>query len=146
MAQLRPAAPAAPAAAYEVELLVPRSWLLTSNQRHNRWEKGRSTRALRQASFIAKRNTLGGLRLDGRWRCVVHVAWPNRRARDAANLQPTVKACIDGIVGDGGLLPDDSDAHLEGPDIRPAGVLYKQDGVACRLVFEFTPAPPEAVR
>jgi hypothetical protein len=33
---------------------------------------------------------------------------------------PTLKAAIDGLV-DYGLLPDDTNAHLIGPDLRQGG-------------------------
>ena len=36
---------------------------------------------------------------------------------DPANVYPTVKALIDGIV-DASVLADDDDRHLEGPDMR----------------------------
>ena len=49
-------------------------------------------------------------------------AWKNSRRRyDPANLHPTVKACIDGIVSDYGLLPDDSSDYLDGPFIHHGG-------------------------
>lgn len=50
---------------------------------------------------------------------VARIGWPDRRQRDAHNLMPTLKAAIDGIVGDAGLLPNDSDEYLTGPDPRP---------------------------
>lgn len=43
-------------------------------------------------------------------------ATTNRR-RDVANYYPTVKACLDGVV-DAGVLPDDDDLHVIGPDPR----------------------------
>ncbi len=39
------------------------------------------------------------------------------RMRDVSNLQPTAKAILDGIV-DSGLLADDDDKHVVGPDLR----------------------------
>lgn len=44
-------------------------------------------------------------------------ATTNRR-RDVGNYYPTVKACLDGIV-DAGVLDDDSDKYVVGPDPRP---------------------------
>jgi crossover junction endodeoxyribonuclease RusA len=41
----------------------------------------------------------------------------NNRAYDAHNLVPTVKAAIDGLV-DYGLIPEDTNQHLVGPDMR----------------------------
>lgn len=43
---------------------------------------------------------------------------PDRRRRDSHNLVPlVVKPIVDGIVGTG-LMPDDDDKHLVGPDVR----------------------------
>lgn len=41
------------------------------------------------------------------------------RKRDVGNFYPTVKACIDGIVSDTGVLPGDDDRFVVGPDPRP---------------------------
>lgn len=43
---------------------------------------------------------------------------------DAANLAPTAKACVDGLV-DYGLVADDDNTHVTGPDMRP-GPRYKK--------------------
>jgi hypothetical protein len=40
---------------------------------------------------------------------------PLYRRRDPGNWAPTVKAYVDGLVTDGGLLPDDSHEFLIGP-------------------------------
>jgi hypothetical protein len=37
---------------------------------------------------------------------------------DAGNLAPTIKAAVDGLV-DYGLVADDDNGHVVGPDIRP---------------------------
>lgn len=58
------------------------------------------------------------------------------RSYDVANLYPTIKAVIDGLVTDYGLLPDDDNAHLTGPDMR-AGEKRDQ---AC-IVLTITPLP-----
>ncbi|MGH3499341.1 MAG: hypothetical protein ACRDQA_00330, partial [Nocardioidaceae bacterium] len=42
---------------------------------------------------------------------------PDRRRRDTANLYPSAKACVDGLV-DAGVLDDDDSEHLTGPDPR----------------------------
>lgn len=98
-----------------IELNWPMSEILTSNQRLHWAPKGERTKALRQAA-----------RARAGWCCatqfnrahiVVTVGWPDKRRRDVHNLMPTIKACIDGFV-DAGLIPDDSDTHLVGPDLR----------------------------
>ena len=47
----------------------------------------------------------------------VYVHKSNRRPYDVHNLYGTAKAAIDGLI-DHGLLPDDNNAHLTGPDMR----------------------------
>ena len=41
----------------------------------------------------------------------------DKRRRDAGNWYPTAKAALDGCV-DAGLLPDDNDQYVIGPDMR----------------------------
>jgi hypothetical protein len=51
---------------------------------------------------------------------VAHIIKPTSRQYDVHNLMPTLKACVDGLV-DYGLIPDDTNAHLTGPDLRQGG-------------------------
>jgi crossover junction endodeoxyribonuclease RusA len=104
---------------------LPRAEVLTANQRLHWAQKARLTKDLR---FLGKIVTAPHLdRLDpddqaaafhDRAHLTVHVGWPDKRRRDVANISPTIKALLDGIV-DAGLLPDDDDTHLIGPDLRP---------------------------
>ena len=48
---------------------------------------------------------------------IAHVTKPTNRQYDVHNLLPTLKAAIDGLV-DYGLIPDDTNQHLVGPDLR----------------------------
>lgn len=57
----------------------------------------------------------------GRVHIVAHVIKPTNRQYDVHNLMPTLKACVDGLVTDYGLLPDDTNQHLIGPDLRQGG-------------------------
>ena len=50
-------------------------------------------------------------RLD-RAAITVEFSWPDHRKRDVTNWSATVKALVDGIVSDAGVLPDDDDEHL----------------------------------
>ena len=55
--------------------------------------------------------------------CTIHVTYPKgTHVRDLDNLRPAVKALIDGLVhpapGLRGILPDDSDKYMIGPDMR----------------------------
>lgn len=58
------------------------------------------------------------------------------RRRDVGNWYGTAKACLDGAI-DAGLLPDDSDAHVIGPDMR-AG----DKAVSFALTLTFDPDCP----
>lgn len=49
-----------------------------------------------------------------------HVIKSTSRQYDVHNLMPTLKACVDGLV-DYGLIPDDTNKHLTGPDLRQGG-------------------------
>jgi len=87
--------------------------LLTSNQRLHWAKKAAATAYWRGLGVTA------GCRVEPRdqARIVFHIRFPNNIRRDVGNLSPTAKALVDGLV-DAGVLPDDSDAHLEGPDLR----------------------------
>ena len=71
----------------------------------------------------------------------VTLGYPDRRKRDAHNLMPTIKGLIDGLVDPGtrGILPDDSDAHLTGPDLRVGDVTRGQ----FTFTFHFEELPDE---
>jgi len=92
---------------------------MSANDRPNRWRKADATKAWRGAAFIAARMAGHGP-LDKRMGLVrivatVHIA--DKRRREVSNYFPTFKACIDGFV-DAGVLADDSDLHVIGPDPR----------------------------
>lgn len=103
----------------------PRTWtielggaeLLTANDRDAHWgRRHRSTQDLRDAALLAAR----AARLPAleRARIVAVIQPPNEPRRlDPANLYPTVKAYVDGLV-QAGLLPDDNGWRLIGPDMR----------------------------
>ena len=121
---------------------LTRDLILTANQRLHWAPKARKTSDLRQLGYIegrrVRRATFPSGMAYAMWRAhlIVRVGWPQHRRRDVANLSPTIKALIDGCV-DAGLLPDDDDAHLIGPDLRPYHAGRK--GLVV-LDFEFTPA------
>lgn len=89
--------------------------LLNANDRLHWSAKNRLTQALRQITCTLARNA-GIPRLER-----VHITgWyhpPNQRRRDVANLYPTFKACVDGIV-DARVVDDDDTKHVTGPDMR----------------------------
>jgi len=87
---------------------------LTSNQRlhhHVRAERTRNWR-LRTAILARKLTPIQHAHVTY-W---LHATTKLRR--DVGNFYPTIKACLDGIV-DAGVLDDDSDAYVVGPDPRP---------------------------
>lgn len=117
----------------QILLDIPRAFLLTSNQRLHWREKARRAANLRTLAGI--RCGHGKAAFIGKVKCTVHVGWPDARRRDAHNLMPTVKPCIDGFV-DSGLLEDDSDKYLVGPDLRVSDERCTK-GLACSLRFLF---------
>jgi Holliday junction resolvase RusA-like endonuclease len=50
-------------------------------------------------------------------RIIVTFTWPDKVHRDASNLQPTVKAIVDGMIR-AGLFQDDTDTIVTGQDAR----------------------------
>ena len=121
----------------EFTLEIPRHWLLTANQRGHWRRRAERTATLRWAARHAAVTT--GAQPMNRARCTVLIHWPDRRRRDAHNITPTIKAAIDGVV-DAGLLPDDDDTHLTGPDLRVSPHLCDKR-YACTLHFRFEPIP-----
>jgi crossover junction endodeoxyribonuclease RusA len=118
-----------------LEVAVPREWMLNANQRLHWREKGERSRWLRNTARLLSNPRCV---YADRMRCEVVVSWPNARRRDVHNLMPTIKACIDGLV-DAGVLADDSDKYLVGPDLRVSDQLCDKR-YACTLTFRFTPA------
>jgi Holliday junction resolvase RusA-like endonuclease len=49
----------------------------------------------------------------------VTIAWPDRRRRDVGNYSMTAKVLVDAAVR-AGILVDDSDRYVTGPDMRRA--------------------------
>lgn len=114
----------------EVVLTVKRAALLTANERLHWRTRAAKTKALRHLSRLLHR----GVEPMQRARLDVTIAYPDRRRRDRHNLWPTVKACVDGAV-DAGVLPDDDDAHLDGPHLETAAEL---SGGGYRFTFAWS--------
>lgn len=96
-----------------ITFAVPTGRILNANQRSHWAKRAELTRFLRAEAML---HAIDHPRMD-RAHLTVHVGWPDKRRRDVHNIFPTIKAAIDGFI-DAGLLPDDSDAHLTGPDLR----------------------------
>jgi crossover junction endodeoxyribonuclease RusA len=106
-----------------------------------------------RAHWTANHRAAAALRLRGGWAAriahapemvradlTVWVVYPVRvnRRRDVSNYLGTVKPLLDGMV-DAGVLPDDDDDHLTGPDLRPyaGGAIEELDAlVAAHLAAD----------
>jgi crossover junction endodeoxyribonuclease RusA len=105
---------ASTAGPWTVAIPAPAPWL-SANQRRDLRRQTPDRRAWRDAGMVhAKRARLPRLQYA---HLVAVLRFPDNRRRDAHNYYPTLKALVDGLV-DYGLLPDDSDNHLVGPDLR----------------------------
>ncbi len=98
----------------QLEFLAPAK-LISSNQRLHHMARHRLTRDWRLATLQYAR--AGKLRKLHRAQITITIGFPTKHHRDINNYQPTAKAIIDGLV-DYGLLPDDNDVYLIGPDLR----------------------------
>jgi len=119
-----------------IHLAISRDVLLTSNMRPHWAEKARKTRAIRDMAHVWARHYRPAKMPAAT--CAVEVKWPDNRVRDTHNLQPTVKAALDGIIGDYGLLPSDSDQHLKAVTFTASDQRTTLPGVAAYLTFRFT--------
>lgn len=128
--------------------ITPRVWtvtvpshgheLLTSNQRLHWAKRAQRAKAWRSLGWIyAVRCGLPRTPAarPRRVHVLVEVASTDRRRRDVHNVMPTVKAIVDGLV-DAGFLADDNDAHLVGPDLRPAPDLVAQSELRFTITEE----------
>ena len=113
----------------ELTIPAPCDWI-NSNHRLHWAEKARRTSAWRAAAYAAAAQVP---RRQRAFTTPVHIVCTVHKTRggrfDVANLSPTSKACIDGLV-DAGVIPDDSNDWLIGPDMR-AGDKVEQ---ACVVV------------
>ena len=116
---------------------------MNANHRHHWARKGRDTKAWRTAAWAHARNENLAPR-DRRARVTVVFHHADRRRRDVGNLAPTAKAIVDGLT-DAGLWPDDSDAHLVGPDLR-TGEPWPRPGVEVLIEDAKEEAAWEATR
>jgi len=104
--------------------------LLNANDRDGHWaRRKRITEALREAAgWAARRQRIPALQ---RAHILGFYEPPDRRRRDPANLYPSFKACVDGLV-DAGVLADDDAAHVDGPDMR-LGVPCREGRLVLRI-------------
>ncbi|WGH93855.1 hypothetical protein QDX21_03390 [Auritidibacter ignavus] len=89
-------------------------WVNTNHREH--WAvRNRKTQEWRTAtSWVARSSKIGPYQHIS---VTAHVHKTTNRAYDAHNLLPTAKAMVDGLV-DAGVIPDDNNTYLTGPDMR----------------------------
>ena len=92
---------------------------LNLNQRMHWAPKAELTRKWRRTTLMCAQVAKLPTNLD-RVHITAHIIKPTNRSYDVHNLLPTLKAAIDGLV-DYGLIPDDTNEHLVGPDLRQGG-------------------------
>lgn len=95
---------------------APCDWL-NANERLHWAEKARRTRIWRYTAHGAVLAQARGVRFDVPVHITVTVHKTRAGRYDVANLANTAKACIDGLV-DSGLLEDDDNTRVIGPDMR----------------------------
>ena len=103
---------------YTLRLVIPDSVWLTSNGRYHWAQKARATRELRDIAALSAR--VAHLPRLHRAHITALIQYRTTGRAYRANSYPTVKACIDGLVSDYGLLPGDDHEYLAGPDMRRA--------------------------
>lgn len=97
---------------------MPAAWMSLNDRPH--WaRRAKLTRLWRSAAHVYARQARLPKGLAAA-HVQVSVVKATARAYDVHNLMPTVKAAIDGLI-DYGLLADDSNEYLTGPDLRSGG-------------------------
>jgi hypothetical protein len=99
-------------------VIEPPAAFINANDRLHWRKKAALTKAWRQAAEEATYDaTIPVTCYTTRVHITFAIRWPDNRRRDPGNWYPTAKACVDGIVA-GGLIRDDSDDYVLGPDLR----------------------------
>ena len=97
-------------------VLTPPCAFINSNDRLHHHAKAKLTRAWRDLAMEETWDQVGQPSY-ARARIVIAFRFPTNHRREVSNLHPTAKAIVDGLV-DAGVLPDDDDGHIIGPDLR----------------------------
>jgi Holliday junction resolvase RusA-like endonuclease len=96
--------------------MQPPADFINANQRLHHHAKAKLTKAWREAAGLHAKYAEDYRQYD-RAHITIAYRFPNNRRRETSNLQPTSKAIVDGLV-DAGVIPDDSDEFVVGPDNR----------------------------
>jgi hypothetical protein len=99
-------------------LIIPPAAFINANDRLHHHKRAVLTRVWRETAASLVLTHRPRLVPMQRAHITVGIRFANNVRRDIGNWYPTAKACVDGIVGDAGLLPGDDDEHLIGPDMR----------------------------
>jgi hypothetical protein len=100
-------------------LYIHKGYILNANQRLHWAPEAERKKVLRQLGNLQHR-TLP--KWTQRVKIDAYVSYPARQPRDVANLHPTMKTVLDGLVDGGkGILPDDNDSYVSGPFLHPSG-------------------------
>ena len=125
-----------------ITITIPRGMILTDNNRHHYYAKARGTADLRLMGYRAWIDA--GRPKHHRVKVLVSIDYPDRRKREASNLNLTIKALVDGMVSGvykptsgGYMLPDDDDTHLIGPWPLASGSLSPKRGGQGTYTFHF---------
>lgn len=96
---------------------APCEWI-NANMRSGSWhKKANLTRQWRNAAHVAALQAHLP-RIDVHVRIVAHIHKATSNAYDSLNYADTAKAAVDGLR-DAGVLIDDSNKYVTGPDMRP---------------------------
>ena len=119
-----------------IPITLTKDNILSSNQRLNHWERSRRTSAIRGMALTWARYYRPAKMQAATLEVVV--AWPPlKRIRDAHNIQPSLKAAVDGCM-DYGLLPGDDDRYLKAVTFTAADRPTTLPGVAAYMTLIFT--------
>ena len=92
-----------------ITIAIPENEWLTSNMRPDVYGKARRVKALRRRMEVRARGNLTPI--AGPVQLIVEAHYRAGRGIDADNVQPTVKALIDGCT-DAGIWADDNGRHI----------------------------------
>jgi len=123
-------------------VLLPVLDLLNANQGLHWRTRSKRTKTIRNAAALMARSM--GVPPLQRAHIYGFYLPTDARRRDPANWAPSAKAAVDGLV-DAGVLPDDDDKHLTGPDMRLGALAPVVNGRRIgRLMLHITELPSDA--